>query len=62
MKTLTKEQYLNKKEFIINTAKVVKTSAKTSRRKQEHRTTIKSEIGTVILEILGCTTSYYFKD
>lgn len=64
---LTKEQYLSKKDEIINSRNaVVSTKSQTSRAKQTHKTTIKSvssnRTSILVLEISGQTTSYYLKE
>ena len=64
---LTKEQYLSKKDEIINASDaIVSTKSHTSRSKQTHKTTIISISGiktsVLVLEIKGHTTTYYLKE
>lgn len=57
---LTKPQYEAKKEEILNSNLTVSTKSITSRRKLTHKTTIACELGRLILEINGDTTTYSY--
>lgn len=63
MKTLTKSEYEEMKNSIIfDNSLTVSTKIKTNRKKLEHKTTISSELGTLILEISNAGTVYLFKE
>ena len=58
---ITKEEYLELKEKIMNDSSInVKTTQKTNRKKLQHTTTISSEWGKLVLFISGDQTTYSF--
>lgn len=57
---LSKSQYEAKKEEILNSNLTVSTKSVTSRKKFTHKTTISCELGQLILEINGGSTTYSY--